>query len=243
LSDAGITSIGLVSDGISYSAANGEVQVVGSGSFTRADGSTGISADAIFTSSTAKATQEVERVAANSNNVALAAAVAAAGIVAAAPAAAQNFGDAEFSAITNAVVAQQSLGDIGLDSAYNSPAFDLGNAWDAGFNTSFQSLSSSSHTAIAASNIGDLVSNLSLGSAPTALLDATDFSAMMQVQMPSTTMSVAMPSADSLMPAMTGVAALQQNGAVDQIVADALHGGGAGPDLHTLVNTPPRHRR
>jgi hypothetical protein len=46
LSDAGITSIGLVSDGISYTAANGDVLVAGSGTYTRADGSTGVSADA-----------------------------------------------------------------------------------------------------------------------------------------------------------------------------------------------------
>ena len=48
LSDAGIVSIGLVSDGVAYSAANGEVAVAGQSAYTRSDGSTGIVADAAF---------------------------------------------------------------------------------------------------------------------------------------------------------------------------------------------------
>ena len=48
LSDAGIVSIGLVSDGIAYSAANGSVSVAGQSVYTKADGSTGIVADAAF---------------------------------------------------------------------------------------------------------------------------------------------------------------------------------------------------
>ena len=56
LAEAGITSIGLVSDGIAYSAANGDVQVAGTSSFTRADGSTGDAADALFSTRAAKAT-------------------------------------------------------------------------------------------------------------------------------------------------------------------------------------------
>ena len=48
LSDAGIVSIGLVSDGIAYSAANGSVSVAGQSVYAKADGSTGIVADAAF---------------------------------------------------------------------------------------------------------------------------------------------------------------------------------------------------
>ncbi len=51
LSDAGIVSIGLVSDGIAYSAANGEVAVAGQSAYIKADGSTGIVADAAFLTS------------------------------------------------------------------------------------------------------------------------------------------------------------------------------------------------
>jgi hypothetical protein len=48
MSQLGITGINLVSDGQSYSAANGDVTVVGETSFTFADGSTGVAADAVF---------------------------------------------------------------------------------------------------------------------------------------------------------------------------------------------------
>ena len=48
LSDAGIVSIGLVSDGIAYSAANGSVSVAGQSVYAKADGLTGIVADAAF---------------------------------------------------------------------------------------------------------------------------------------------------------------------------------------------------
>src|SRR6185295_9187671 len=44
----GIASISLSSDGIAYSAAGGDVTVAGTGSYTRADGSTGSLADAAF---------------------------------------------------------------------------------------------------------------------------------------------------------------------------------------------------
>jgi hypothetical protein len=46
LSDAGIVSLSLTSDGQAYSAAEGQVKVFGSTIFTRADGSTGTAADA-----------------------------------------------------------------------------------------------------------------------------------------------------------------------------------------------------
>jgi hypothetical protein len=45
LAEMGITSISLKGDGVAYSAANGDVMVAGSSTFTKADGSTGIVAD------------------------------------------------------------------------------------------------------------------------------------------------------------------------------------------------------
>ena len=56
LSDAGIVSIGLVSDGIGYSAANGDVAVAGQSTYAKADGTTGIVADAAFATNAAQAT-------------------------------------------------------------------------------------------------------------------------------------------------------------------------------------------
>ncbi len=51
LTDMGITSISLVSDGVSYSAAEGDVVVHGTGSFTWANGTSGTLADASFATS------------------------------------------------------------------------------------------------------------------------------------------------------------------------------------------------
>jgi hypothetical protein len=48
LSQAGIVSLNLTSDGQGYTAANGEVEVFGSTTFTRADGSTGLAGDVSF---------------------------------------------------------------------------------------------------------------------------------------------------------------------------------------------------
>ena len=48
LAEAGITSIGLVSDGIAYSRPTATSQVAGTATYTNADGSTGDAADAIF---------------------------------------------------------------------------------------------------------------------------------------------------------------------------------------------------
>jgi hypothetical protein len=51
-------------------------------------------------------------------------------------------------------------------------------------------------------------------------------------------MNVAMPSIDSLMPQAAGVSA-QGAGVIEQILADALQGGGSGPDINALLNALP----
>ena len=79
LTAAGIASVGLSSDGVSYTAANGDVTVSGTGSYARADGSVASLADASF------ATAVIERSALTSGLAATSA--AASGIVAAAVAA------------------------------------------------------------------------------------------------------------------------------------------------------------
>jgi hypothetical protein len=135
-------------------------------------------------------------------------------------------------------VAKEAFGSAGLEAAYNSPAFEFGNAWDGGFQASFQALSGSSYTAIAASHIGELTAGFSLGSGPNALLEATDFGGMLQMPAPAMGMDVAMVSADALMPQMAGVNA-QTTGVVEQILADALHGGGSAPDIDALLSALP----
>jgi hypothetical protein len=246
LAEAGITSIGLVSDGVSYTSANGDVQVAGTSTYTKADGSTGDAADAAFaTGSVAKATQEIERVAANSNTTALAAAVAAAGVVASSAAAAStpSFGVGE-AAMTAAIVGKSAF--VGMESGDEGSHFSaLSFLSSGGFEANSLPMASTSHTAIAAAEIGQISSALAANSAPNALLDATDFGTIMQMPTGPSGMSVAMPSVQALIAAASGIEAqgsalnIQHTGQVEQILADALHGGNGGMDINALLNALP----
>jgi len=82
LAALGIASISLSSDGVGYSAAGGDVQVVGTGSFTRSDGSTGVLADAVFATGGAAGDQQKLALAPALANPALLGAIAAAGLAA-----------------------------------------------------------------------------------------------------------------------------------------------------------------
>src|SRR5207253_4501791 len=98
LTAVGIASLSLSSDGIGYSAAGGDVSVVGTGSYTRADGSTGVLADAVFNTGAA-AQHDQSRLAASNSNAAVIAAIAAAGLAASGPVAAASVqGEAHASA-------------------------------------------------------------------------------------------------------------------------------------------------
>ena len=77
-----IASISLSSDGQGYSAAGGDVTVVGSGSFTRADGSTGLLADAVFATGARTSEELIRLPMAVNNNITLIGAIAAAGLMA-----------------------------------------------------------------------------------------------------------------------------------------------------------------
>ncbi len=236
LAEAGIASIGLVSDGIAYTAANGDVAVAGSSSFTRTDGSTGIAADAAFRTGSRFAV-ESERVAANSNNVVLAAAVAAAGLAASAPAAAaidaNSAGSAKsfnptqvseaidvsaFGVTTDTSVTALMTGMGDSLGAAEMP-FQSGRAFDFGHES-----------------IGELAGNTFDGMSHTALLQGTDMIAS-PMAMPTMASNVAMPSAEALI-AMAGLDAGQSAVSVESIVANALQGGG-GPDIDALLSALP----
>ena len=81
LTARGITSINLTSDGVGYSAAGGDVDVAGSSTYTRADGSTGVIADASFLTGD-RAASEQRELNGSGSTIAIAAAVAAAGLAA-----------------------------------------------------------------------------------------------------------------------------------------------------------------
>jgi hypothetical protein len=77
----GITSISLSSDGIGYSAANGEVSVVGTGTITYANGTTGVLADATFATAGKPTDDQLRAAFAQPSNGAVLGAVAAAGLL------------------------------------------------------------------------------------------------------------------------------------------------------------------
>jgi len=81
LTARGITSINLTSDSVGYSAAGGDVEVAGSSTYTRADGSTGVIADASFLTGD-RAASEQRDLNGSGSTIAIAAAVAAAGLAA-----------------------------------------------------------------------------------------------------------------------------------------------------------------
>ena len=235
LTDAGIVSISLVSDGQAYTAANGDVTVAGTSTFTRTDGSTGSAADAAFATGN-RSTIEAGRVAANSNNVVLAAAIAAAGLAVSTPAAASvNGAEIATSHITTAVVAVEAfdLSILGLATDTAMPAL-MGGMGD-GFGMVGMPFQSSLSTDFGMS-IGDLGNGQFNSMAPTALLHGSDFIAG-QMAMPMLASNVAMPSANALV-AMAGLNTAQSSVTVDAIVADALQGGG-GPDINALLSSLP----
>jgi large repetitive protein len=183
-------------------------------------------------------TQTVERIAANSNSVTLAAAVAAAGVAAdfagfTGPA----IGDYSDSFGTHVLIGREAFADLGGTQQSGGLSAVEGLS-SGGFDFGALSMASTSHTAIMASSIGELGINLSLGNGPNALLQATDFGATLQMSAPAMAMDVAMPSIESLMPQMGGVD-VQSTGSIAQIVADALQGGGSAPSIDALLSSLP----
>jgi VCBS repeat-containing protein len=236
LAARGIVSINLVSDGMSYSAAGGDVDVAGSSTFTRVDGSTGVVADAAFWTG-GRAVSDEQRSVANSNvNMTgiVASIVAAAGLQSAAAAASMP--------IDHGVDLNLQPGQHAINlSAYNLQAVDDGalNVQSFGVEQSepafdLSALQGSGH------GFNDFVSNGGLdvqayGDAvpayePSFALDqAPAFDASMLVAVAPT---VGMPSAEALVAAgLIGNA--QHGGAVEQIVAEAL--GNAAPTVDALL--------
>ena len=237
LAEAGIVSINLVSDGHSYITANGEVSVAGATTFTRADGSTGTAADAAFASS--RTTADVARVAANSNSVVLAAAVAAAGLSASAssPAAASLGDTVRASHVTNAVVAVEAVSIANLHQSTDTAVPALMSEVREAFATPHFIASSPFATDMGSASIGDMVSGHGAMIAPSALLSGSELP-VGQMALPMLASNIAMPSASALM-AMAGVGNAQATVSVERIVAEALHGGGHAPDINALLNALP----
>ncbi|HMI40913.1 MAG TPA: DUF5801 repeats-in-toxin domain-containing protein, partial [Sphingomicrobium sp.] len=241
LTDAGINSISLSSDGIAYSA-NDDVEVAGTGSFTRADGSTGILADAVFL--TRNADEDQRSVSAANTNTALIAALAAAG-VAASPAAAHSvdLSSASTVAIAAAIVGSNAPAIADSDDGSRSA---LGGETKEAVGTDVSqpahNVSPSSDDQSGGHSLTP-TNDTSPATAPADLLEATDAPASAPAN-DIVSPTVAMPSAEAL----TGAAAqhgesegAQASAVVGKVLVDALHGGGAEQSIDALLATLPGH--
>ena len=129
LTALGITSISLTSDGKSYTAANGDVTVVGSGTFTRADGSTGTLADAVFNTGTESQQDQAKLAQYAVNNAVLIGAIAAAGLLASEPLAAaalQVQGDEPEQLTSTLPVHIDAFASVTVESHYAAASSQLG---------------------------------------------------------------------------------------------------------------------
>ncbi|MEO5773016.1 MAG: DUF5801 repeats-in-toxin domain-containing protein, partial [Sphingomicrobium sp.] len=245
----GITSVSLSTDNQSYVAANGDVLVAGTGTFTWADGSVGTLADAAFTTS-ARTTTAEQLLAGTSatSNAALIAAIAAAGLEAA-PAMAQP---ADSPLVLNEVANDlAAAGSGGLHNAIVSREIDHSVA-DQSNGTADQQASpadASSHTAPSTSGAeqGGLDTAARAESAPTELLAGTDAPASNE---PAAVHADAMPSAEQLGGLVAkGIDLGQANHGSDgagahhavadigQVLADALAGGADhGPSIDAVLD-------
>jgi hypothetical protein len=232
----GITSISLSTNGVTYSTAEGDVTVAGTGTYTNANGTTGSLADASFL--TGARTETGRNISANEASTAvLAAALAAAGM-ASQPAAASpdHSGDSSSSsAPTVAPAHNEALDPIPVDAASNSSTSSALTTTSSAAPQSAANTNSASH----ASDEGQSHSapESAQAQAPTELLAGTPapaHNAVVEVA-PAAVASVGMPSAQDV--AGGGAA---HNAVVGAVLADALHGGG-GSGLEALINSLPGH--
>jgi len=231
LTALGITSVSLSSNGISHTAANGDVTVAGTGSYTKADGSTGVLEDAAFLTESRSATNSV-----------LMGALAAAGIAAEGAAAATTTASlAATTALTGAGQHTQSLTPVAVDAAGGSHANNdlmaggtTGSAHAAPQSAGHADPGSSAAQSAAGSNAHE--------QAPTELLQGTQAPANDAAanQSVATAASIAMPAAAQLAAAAAAAGdGAAHNQVIGQVLADALHGGGNGPTIDSVLNALP----
>jgi hypothetical protein len=238
LTARGITSISLSTDGISYSAANDDVSVAGTGSYTNANGTTGLLADAAFLTGTRQ--YEGKSISGSDASTAvLAAALAAAGM-AAQPAAASSHasGDGSSSSSTVAAVHNESLGPV-ADDGSSASAISQQPAQSAAGTETAAAATSTSHASDEGQShaVTDTAPN---AEGPAPLPQGTDSPAADQAPAASATAAaVAMPSAADLAGhAAGGGEGAAHNAVVGQVLADALQGGSGG-SLDALINALP----
>jgi hypothetical protein len=223
------------------------VTVVGTGSFTRTDGSTGVLADSVFRTGAVSAEQQRPFEAANSNSVLLGA-IAAAGLAAAPAAAETHFVERGVAANIDAGAAQ-GAGDnpiaAQVEPSLTSRVVDmLQAAADAHDAAQFSSHGETREPVPSADEHTLSGTESAAQSGPAQLLAATETPAQPE-QSATTAAGVMMPSAEQLQAmgySAAGPEAQQSSEIVSKVLVDALHGGGhGGPDLDTLLNALPGH--
>ena len=245
LTAQGIASISLSSDGVPYSAAGGDVSVVGTGSFTRADGTTGVLADAVFTTGSRPAEEQLRTMSTANTNVALIGAVAAAGLVAMPAAAAAHLGESsvpsgpDLTSAHNGVVSSLSVPAEGQATTIGDKL--LQPAFDADSVAKFASHGESKEALPSSSDHGLTNPEAAPQSGPSELLAGTDTPA----QSATIAAAVIVPSAEQLQAFIASSAsapeAHQSNEIVSKIMINALSGGKDDPDLDALINTLKGH--
>jgi hypothetical protein len=236
----GIASISLTTDGIGYSAANGDVNVAGTGTYTRADGTTGSLADAAFLTG---GREYVGRSISGSeaSTAVLAAALAAAGMAAQPAAASNGNGESNGSSPSSTVasVHNAALTPVADDGTNASVVSPLSTQPSTGAETAAAATSSSSHSS-ETGHSNAVTGSAPEGAAPTELLAGTEAPASSSGEQPAaaTAAAVAMASAADLAGTAGGGEGSVHNAVVGQVLADALHGGGGG-SLDALINSLP----
>jgi hypothetical protein len=250
LAALGITGISLSSDGISYTTANGDATVVGTGSFTKADGSTGSLADAMFQTGALKAANDdVRSSTVLASNPALIGALAAAGLAAldAGVGNHASFRDFGNGTLDHSTFHTASLGSISTESMSVAETSHVQQSAvvskvpvEPQHTGTVHDMVETAHALTATStNDAHSITELLHGTTvPGQGGAATDAHMMAPV--------VTMPSAAQLAAALThtgsaqplnSVAGAQHDEVVGKVLADALHGGAAqGPNVDALLN-------
>jgi hypothetical protein len=244
LTDAGIVRINLVSNGVEYAAANGEVTVHGTASYTKADGTTGDVADASF------ATAGETKVAANENdqrvlasaNTGMASSLVAAGLVAAIAGATENasslheqIGGSEF--VTRTV--SENPADFAEIEAPDHAGLLNDTSGAAGIDASdlIGSAKFSSYEQVedhADGNFGDF-GGMDSGSLISDLLASTEIEHSNFAQSSFTIGSHVDAASEALIAIQQGD--MFAKAAIEEVVADALAGGaGEGANVDALLN-------
>ena len=218
--------------------------VVGTGSFTRTDGSTGVLADAVFNTGAAAAQDQFRLAAANSNNVLLGA-VAAAGLLAVPAAAhssiASDGGRTVDDAKSFATGGDHPAMNAATDASRSALTGEAREAVEASAAPSPANLAhepdhSDAHALTDAANAP--------AASPTELLQGTD--APVHGDLAASTMvanAVAMPSAAMLQAqaSANSIGDAHSTAEVARVLADALSGGHGGPDIDALLHVATGH--